>query len=72
MDKNDFYAGLSEKDARMMLAPLAAAVMLSSDEVKKSFVLGDKQQVEPWNTVREYESIVDILYTAFKVVHNID
>ena len=68
---SDFYKSLSEKEARALLAPLAAAVMASSSEVRKDMQIADGQGYEPWNVVREYESLIDMFYNSFKVIHDI-
>lgn len=67
----DFYKTMTEKEARVMLAPLAAAIMASSDESRKSIKFDDGKTIEPWNVVREYENLIDILYNSFKVIHDI-
>lgn len=67
----DFYKTLTEKEARAMLAPLAAAVMVSSDESKKNIQFDDGKTIEPWNVVREYESLIDLFYNSFKNIHDI-
>lgn len=66
----DFYKKLSEKEARLMLAPLAAAVMLASPESRENMVVADGQAYEPWNVLREYESIIDIFYNSFRAIHD--
>lgn len=66
----DFYKGLSEKEARLMLAPLAAAVMLASPESRESMVMTDGQPYEPWKVVRDYESILDLFYRSFTAIHD--
>lgn len=68
---SDFYKSLSEKEARALLAPLAAAVMASSGEVRKDMQIADGQGYEPWKVVREYESLIDMFYNSFKVIHDI-
>ncbi len=60
---------LSEKEAKLMLAPLAAAIMLSSDEIKESMKVEDGKAYEPWKVVRQYESFIDMLYSSYQAIH---
>ena len=60
---------LTENEAKQMLAPLAAAIMLSSEETKESMKIEDGKAYEPWSLVREYESIINILYNSYKLTH---
>lgn len=65
------YSEMSEKEIRLFLTPLVTAIM-AENHVGLGSPIADNQEIMPLETIREYESLVDIFVRSFKTIHGID
>ncbi len=71
MDR-DPYRLLTEKEAKTLIAPLAAAIMQSTPSIKEMIELRERMEYPGMKLLEQYEGLINTLYQSFRIKHYLD